>query len=216
MSANRKLLADVQSTLKKVEEGVQLFDEVWGKVYSAGPQSLKEKYEGDLKKEIKKLQRLRDQIKVWIGSNDIKDKNALIEARKTIEQKMEQFKICEKDTKTKAYSKEGLAREARLDPKEAEKEEKFTWLNHNMTALNDLIDSLEADLERLSKGGKSKNKEQTDNLTKRIKKYKWHVLRLDQLIKLIDNDDLDPSRIDSIKDDVEYFIEVSNKLFSFE
>ena len=158
MSANRKLLADVQSTLKKVEEGVQLFDEVWGKVYSAGPQSLKEKYEGDLKKEIKKLQRLRDQIKVWIGSNDIKDKNALIEARKTIEQKMEQFKICEKDTKTKAYSKEGLAREARLDPKEAEKEEKFTWLNHNMTALNDLIDSLEADLERLSKGGKSKNK----------------------------------------------------------
>ena len=216
MSANRKLLADVQSTLKKVEEGVQLFDEVWGKVYSAGPQSLKEKYEGDLKKEIKKLQRLRDQIKVWIGSNDIKDKNALIEARKTIEQKMEQFKICEKDTKTKAYSKEGLAREARLDPKEAEKEEKFTWLNHNMTALNDLIDSLEADLERLSKGGKSKNKEQTDNLTKRIKKYKWHVLRLDQLIKLIDNDDLDPSRIDSIKDDVEYFIEVSKKLFNFE
>ena len=51
-------------------------------VYSASQQSLKEKYEGDLKKEIKKLQRLRDQIKTWIGGNDIRDKSALIEARK--------------------------------------------------------------------------------------------------------------------------------------
>lgn len=206
MSANRKLLAEIQSTLKKVEEGVILFDEVWAKVYSAGQQSLKEKYEADLKKEIKKLQRLRDQIKVWLGSSEIKDKTQLTEARKTIEVKMEQFKICEKDTKTKAYSKEGLAREARLDPKEVEKEEKINWLNENMSKLNDLIDSLEADLEKFGKG-KGKNKEQTDNLTKRIKKYKWHVLRMDQLIKLIDNDDLDPVKIDSIKEDVEYFIE---------
>lgn len=206
MSANRKLQAEVQATLKKVEEGVLLFDDIWGKVYAAGQQALKEKYEGDLKKEIKKLQRLRDQIKTWIGSSEIKDKSQLIEARKVIESKMEQFKVCEKDTKTKAFSKEGLAREARLDPKEAEKDEKITWLNANMDKLNDLIDSLEADLEKLSKG-KNKNKEQSDNLSKRIKKYKWHVLRLDQLIKLIDNDDLDPSKIDSIKDDVEYFIE---------
>ena len=42
---------------------------------------------------------------------------------------MEQFKICEKDTKTKAYSKEGLARADKMDPKEAEKEERRLWLN---------------------------------------------------------------------------------------
>lgn len=51
-------------------------------VHSANGQSLKEKYEGDLKKEIKKLQRLRDQIKSWLGSSDIKDKTTLTEARK--------------------------------------------------------------------------------------------------------------------------------------
>jgi CCR4-NOT transcription complex subunit 3 len=51
-------------------------------VHSASGQSLKEKYEGDLKKEIKKLQRLRDQIKSWLGSSDIKDKTTLTEARK--------------------------------------------------------------------------------------------------------------------------------------
>lgn len=39
----------------------------------------------DLKREIKKLQRLRDQIKTWMGSNDIKDKKVLTEQRKLIE-----------------------------------------------------------------------------------------------------------------------------------
>lgn len=34
-------------------------------VYEADSQAHKEKYEADLKKEIKKLQRLRDQIKTW-------------------------------------------------------------------------------------------------------------------------------------------------------
>ena len=51
-------------------------------VYAANQQSLKEKYEGDLKKEIKKLQRLRDQVKSWLGSSEVKDKNPLTEARK--------------------------------------------------------------------------------------------------------------------------------------
>jgi hypothetical protein len=31
---------------------------------------------------------------------------------------MEQFKVCEKETKTKAYSKEGLAQATKLDPAE--------------------------------------------------------------------------------------------------
>lgn len=75
---------------------------------------------------------------------------------------MEQFKICEKDTKTKAYSKEGLAREARTDPKEIEREEKRCWLNDCLERLGDLIDSIEVDVEKLTtvKGGKTKNKDQ--------------------------------------------------------
>ena len=64
MSANRKLQTEIDRTLKKVEEGVEVFDEVWDKVYSATQQNQKEKYEVDLKKEIKKLQRLRDQVRV--------------------------------------------------------------------------------------------------------------------------------------------------------
>jgi CCR4-NOT transcription complex subunit 3 len=45
----------------------------------------KEKLEADLKTQIKKLQRMRDQIKTWVASNDIKDKSQLLENRKLIE-----------------------------------------------------------------------------------------------------------------------------------
>lgn len=48
-------------------------------------QTQKEKLEMDLKTQIKKLQRLRDQIKTWVASNDIKDKSQLMENRRLIE-----------------------------------------------------------------------------------------------------------------------------------
>jgi len=56
-------------------------------------QNQKDKFESELKKEIKKLQKSRDQIKTWLGSSDIKDKDGLMDARKRIERKMEQFKV---------------------------------------------------------------------------------------------------------------------------
>lgn len=34
-----------------------------------------------------------------------------MDARKVIEREMERFKICEKETKTKAFSKEGLGQQ---------------------------------------------------------------------------------------------------------
>jgi CCR4-NOT transcription complex subunit 3 len=71
--------------MKKITEGVESFDDIWQKVQSAANANQKEKYEADLKKEIKKLQRLRDNIKTWLTSNDIKDKRPLMENRKVIE-----------------------------------------------------------------------------------------------------------------------------------
>ena len=62
-------------------------------------------------KQIKKLQRLRDQIKSWISGSEIKDKDSLLDYRRLIETKMEAFKVVEKETKIKTFSKEGLARQ---------------------------------------------------------------------------------------------------------
>lgn len=47
---------------------------LWLQVYDTDNANQKEKFEADLKKEIKKLQRYRDQIKTWIQSSEIKDK----------------------------------------------------------------------------------------------------------------------------------------------
>ena len=41
---------------------------------------------------------------------------------------MERFKIVERETKTKAYSKEGLGAGQKLDPQEKEKEECNQWI----------------------------------------------------------------------------------------
>jgi CCR4-NOT transcription complex subunit 3 len=77
--------AEIDKVLKKVAEGVEVFEGIFDKIQQATNITQKEKLEGDLKKEIKKLQRYRDQIKTWISSNEIKDKKSLLENRKLIE-----------------------------------------------------------------------------------------------------------------------------------
>ena len=51
---------------------------------------------------------------------------------------MEQFKICEKETKTKTYSKEGLARQERLSPEEQAKYETTSWIGDIIERLGGL------------------------------------------------------------------------------
>lgn len=44
------------------------------------------------------------------------------------QQQMERFKVVERETKTKAYSKEGLGLAQKVDPAQKEKEEVGQWL----------------------------------------------------------------------------------------
>lgn len=83
--AARKIQQEIDKTFKKVDEGIQAFEGIYEKIYSSQNAAQKEKLEDNLKKEIKKLQRFRDSIKTWAASNEIKDKNPLLEYRKRIE-----------------------------------------------------------------------------------------------------------------------------------
>ncbi|KAG7132681.1 General negative regulator of transcription subunit 3 like protein [Verticillium longisporum] len=83
--AARKLQQEVEKCFKKVAEGVAEFEAIYEKIEQSNNLSQKEKLEDNLKREIKKLQRMRDQIKTWAASNDIKDKGPLLEHRKLIE-----------------------------------------------------------------------------------------------------------------------------------
>lgn len=56
-------------------------------------------------------------------SSDIKDKQPLMDARRSIERDMERFKACEKESKIKGINK------VHNDPKEKAKEDAMDWIN---------------------------------------------------------------------------------------
>ncbi|KAL3841304.1 hypothetical protein ACJIZ3_025895 [Penstemon smallii] len=220
MGASRKLQGEIDRVLKKVQEGVDVFDSIWNKVYDTENANQKEKFEADLKKEIKKLQRYRDQIKTWIQSSEIKDKKvsasyeqALMDARKLIEREMERFKICEKETKTKAFSKEGLGQQPKTDPKEKAKSETRDWLNNVVSELENQIDSFEAEIEGLSvKKGKTRPPRLT-HLEASIVRHKAHIMKLELILRLLDNDELSPEQVNDVKDFLDDYVERNQEDF---
>jgi len=217
MAGARKLQAEIDRCLKKVTEGVEKFEETWAKVHNASNQNQKEKYEEDLKKEIKKLQRLRDQIKSWLTSGEIKDKSVLLDNRKLIETQMERFKVVERETKTKAYSKEGLTASTRLDPAERERADVSQWLNLCIDTLNIQVDQFEAEMETLNCGGKKKKGRNEDNARVEecqiwIEKHRDHIQKLETLLRMLDNTAIEVNSIRDIKEDVNDYIENSQEM----
>lgn len=71
--------------MKKINEGIIEFEALMSKVRTASTTNQKDKLEADLKRDIKKLQRLREQVKGWISGTEVKDKAPLQDARKRIE-----------------------------------------------------------------------------------------------------------------------------------
>ena len=243
--------------MKKVSEGVELFESIYDKMQASTNQTQKEKLETDLKTQIKKLQRMRDQIKTWVASNDIKDKSALLDNRKLIEtvsarvldqldpshsqlcghlvhmdptrdncatatssdlradvrsQQMEKFKACEKEMKTKAFSKEGLTQSAKLDPKQQEKVDTMSWVQSMIDELMVQVETAEAEIETLQGGGKKKKSggaaaERLEVLERLNERRKWHINRLELILRLLDNGSLPTEKAISIQDDVKYFVE---------
>ncbi|KAI3740293.1 hypothetical protein L2E82_30720 [Cichorium intybus] len=66
---------------------------------------------------------------------------ALVDSCNIIEQEMERFRICEKDTKTNAFSTEGLGQQPRMDPKEKAKSETRDWLNNTFFRKNNVCET---------------------------------------------------------------------------
>ncbi|XP_041649038.1 CCR4-NOT transcription complex subunit 3a isoform X2 [Cheilinus undulatus] len=214
MADKRKLQGEIDRCLKKVAEGVEQFEDIWQKLHNAANANQKEKYEADLKKEIKKLQRLRDQIKTWVASNEIKDKRQLVENRKLIETQMERFKVVERETKTKAYSKEGLGLAQKVDPAQREKEETGQWLTNTIDTLNMQVDQFESEVESLSvqtrkKKGDKEKQDRIDELKRLIERHRFHIRMLETILRMLDNDSIPVDAIQKIKDDVEYYIDSS-------
>ena len=65
---------------------------------------MKEKYEIEMKKEIKKLQRVRDYFRAQINNSEIKDKSKLMDARRRVEIVSDRVWACkEQITRNKGF-----------------------------------------------------------------------------------------------------------------
>ncbi|KAL6997450.1 hypothetical protein U1Q18_007577, partial [Sarracenia purpurea var. burkii] len=138
---------------------------------------------------------------------------ALMDARKLIEREMERFKICEKETKTKAFSKEGLGQQPKTDPKEKAKSETRDWLNNVVGELESQIDTFEAEIEGLSvKKGKTRPPRLT-HLETSIVRHKAHIMKLELILRLLDNDELSPEQVNDVKDFLDDYVERNQEDF---
>ncbi|KAI1751309.1 Not1 N-terminal domain, CCR4-Not complex component-domain-containing protein [Xylaria castorea] len=209
--AARKLQQEIEKTFKKVAEGVAEFDSIYEKIEQSNNPAQKEKLEDNLKREIKKLQRLRDQIKTWAASNDIKDKAPLLEQRKLIETQMERFKAVEKAMKTKAYSKEGLSAAAKLDPKEQAKAEAGEFLSTMVDDLELQIETVEAESEQLQltmKKGKSQaaKAERIATIEHIIERHKWHQGKLELIRRSLENGGTETEQVTDLEESIRYYV----------
>ncbi|PYI08828.1 CCR4-NOT transcription complex, subunit 3 [Aspergillus sclerotiicarbonarius CBS 121057] len=214
---SRKTQQEIDKTFKKVAEGIQTFEGIYEKIRSTSNITQRDKLEENLKREIKKLQRYRDQIKSWASGNEVKDKGPLLEQRRAIETCMEQFKAVEKEMKTKAYSKEGLSAASRLDPKEKEKVETCDFLSNMVDELQQKIEAMEAEEETLhmqvKKGKKDVAKtNRLSDLTRLTERHKWHVNKLELLLRSLQNGNLETSQVLDIKESIKYYVEDGHNL----
>ena len=132
---------------------------------------------------------------------------------------MERFKACEKEMKTKAFSKEGLSAASKLDPKEQLKIDTGNWVSNQVDELSRQIESTEAEVELLQgglkKGKKGGANDRVADLETQNERRKWHVSRLELINRLMENGNLEPDRVVALKEDISYFIE-SNTEEDFE
>lgn len=224
--STRKLQQEFDKTNKKIAEGLSVFDDIYEKLTTSELNSLKEKLENDLKKEIKKLQRSRDQLKQWLGDSSIKlDKNLLQENRTKIEHAMDQFKDLEKFSKIKQFSNEGLElqnKKSRFskfnDPADAKKKEACDYISDVIDQINQQNEGLELEIHQYTvqlKKSKSSalNSIQAaiDDLRYKIDRNNGHLTQLEKILRSIENEKLDPEKVDDIKDDLDYYVETNQE-----
>eukprot|EP00061_Rhincodon_typus_P015737 g43586.t1 len=127
---------------------------------------------------------------------------------------MERFKIVERETKTKAYSKEGLGSATKVDPAQKEKEEICQWLTNTIDTLNMQVDLFESEMETLSavtrkKKGEKEKQDRLEELKQHIERHRYHIKMLETLLRMLDNSTIEVDQIKKIKDDVEYYVDSS-------
>lgn len=207
-AAARKLEKQIDTTLKKVSDGIQEFAEVWDEATNSTQSQ--SKLGEELKKSINKLQRWRVQIRDWLANEKIDTKytEKLEDTRKRIEYDMQRFKDFEREIKTKAFSTLALSKEEDEDLETSEKRKNQEWICNQLQVIGDQVDEFEADLERLlATSRKDDVSEEEKRLRVLEERHRWHIKKLEQILRSIDHGTVDFGDFAVVKEHVEYYIE---------
>ncbi|KAL4448046.1 hypothetical protein ABPG75_005265 [Micractinium tetrahymenae] len=205
---------EIEQTLKRVNEGVADWDALWDKLEETEDPSQRDKIVGEMKKELKKLQRLREQVRGWAASGEVKDDSRLNDARKAVERQMERFKMLERELKIKqasGFSSEGLMRDS-TDPLMVAKVHCADWINDSVSQLETQIEHFEADLEAMGPQKGSKKPPRMLELEGFIRRHQAHVTKLEQVLRLLENDQVTPDEVEgALHEGLEYYLSASTE-----
>lgn len=205
MSKQRQLQQEIEKKLTLVDEGYTSFHQTLKKIQLAVTQTQKERYETELKKEIKKLQRHRESLRTF-ENQDSRYKSKINDARRKIEELMELYKQTEREAKTKAFSKEGLLITPKPDPHEEEKEEMREMVKTLQGNFQGKINEKTAELEKI-RNSKNRNNYNQEEIIKQLKCLQYHLEKLELVLRSIENDYASLEQIWSLHDTLEAFLQ---------
>ncbi|KAI6230763.1 Not1 domain, CCR4-Not complex component [Aphelenchoides fujianensis] len=182
MAEKRKLLMEMEKCFKKIDEGIEIFDEMMEDVLQMDKnlvnnnnnnnENQREKMQDDLKREIKKLQRLREQ-----------DKSKVNAYRRLIEQRMEKFK----DTQIRKIQDEIDRTESKI--------EAFVGKADGVKR------GKKDDLKKADRG-------KISQLKKHLQRVIFHVTNLEVCMRLVINDKLESADVlEKLKEPLDMYVE---------
>ena len=109
--------------------------------------------------------------------------------------------MVKRETKTKAYSKEGLGAAQKLDPMTRERDDLNNWLVSSIDQLQIQMDQFECEIEAIMAGKKKtldkEKQDRIDELKVYMEKHKFHMSKLETLLRMLDNLSIDQNAVSS-------------------
>ncbi|EGV65831.1 Not3-domain-containing protein [Yamadazyma tenuis ATCC 10573] len=220
--SSRKLQKEIENTFKKINEGLESFNyhyerhqDLNGQVLDRNLESQKEKLETDLKREIKKLQKNRELIKNWQSNDSVEvvvTRNKLQEYRRFVEEAMEKYKEVEKSSKMKSFSNQSIMLATLEDSQHLTKEaiEVIGFLEDSIEEINQQIETLEADYEKISSRKTKKNssvESEKQEIETSLSRNRFHLESFEKIIDFVKQRQIDPELVVKIQDDINFYLE---------
>lgn len=212
----------METVFKKIHEGLDLFNYYFSRHEASNNDLQREKLESDLKKEIKKLQKFRDQIKNWQGNDSLEATIApqkLQEHRRLVEEAMECYKEVEKNSKMKSFSNQSImlasldqgGRELSLEALEA-----YEFLSGVVDDLNEQNEGLDDEYEKLSqkkarKSALSAVEERKQEIETFKLRNEMHIEEIETVMSYLKTRKVCVDLVLAIQDDLRFYVELNQE-----